>query len=813
MKKIMKMSMLVFMISMGIFFIEKGEAAYAGVTIVLDPGHDSTHSGASGNGVKEEVVNFKIAKYCKEELGNYNGINNIYMTRNGYECPYPGTTSTADNKKRVDYAKSVGADVYVSIHNNSASSSSAKGASVYYPNLNYKSDIGKNGEHLAKLVLSKLVELGLTDRGIHIRNSEDNSKYPDGSDADYYGVIKNSKLAGFTSIIIEHAFVSNSSDVSKYLSDDTKLKLLGVADAKAIAEYYGLSKKETWNQDVSAAKLTTSISDSNKKISLTVSGLSKAPEVKIAVWNSQKGQGNLKWYYAKKDSSGKWVCDISLSQLGDAGTYNAHVYAHDSNDIFACSGTFTLPSASISGMTTENVNFVNGSFDVKLNDVTSQKGIDNVRLAVWTKDDQSDLKWVTCSLTSNNNYTAKVNMADYAQITDEFHIHAYAQDKTGITSFLKSIDYKLEFPAGNVSAMIDENANCYEVSASAVEYEALVEDFRVAVWSIEDGQDDIEWYRMSKNKSGCEYVGNLTDHITSQGLALHVYAHLKNGNLVFVGSIKTESVSNTQINEIIPENFEQSKIKFSGTKATVIANKDDFVITATNEAVEATKNSLNVSESAVTLTGDFVYVTEDNVEIPEKLNVDADITQIIRLKETNYVMKDSAILYGSVKNLLKQDITDKDVNFFITDVKFAYDETKYVCKYNGKYQLQFVLPKQFYNKNIVIYKLSDDNDIKIEKKYNDVITANGYSKITADSEGTFVVAVLTDKVSYEPEYLYGDLDFNNKINLNDARLSLKASLGIINLSDKQKIVADYNKDGKVNLNDVKLILKKALGIK
>lgn len=272
-------------------------------------------------------------------------------------------------------------------------------------------------------------------------------------------------------------------------------------------------------------------------------------------------------------------------------------------------------------------------------------------------------------------------------------------------------------------------------------------------------------------------------------------------------------MSNTQINEIIPENFEQSKIKFSGTKATVIANKDDFVITATNEAVEATKNSLNVSESAVTLTGDFVYVTEDNVEIPEKLNVDADITQIIRLKETNYVMKDSAILYGSVKNLLKQDITDKDVNFFITDVKFAYDETKYVCKYNGKYQLQFVLPKQFYNKNIVIYKLSDDNDIKIEKKYNDVITANGYSKITADSEGTFVVAVLTDKVSYEPEYLYGDLDFNNKINLNDARLSLKASLGIINLSDKQKIVADYNKDGKVNLNDVKLILKKALGIK
>lgn len=47
---------------------------------------------------------------------------------------------------------------------------------------------------------------------------------------------------GFPGLIIEHAFVSNSSDASNYLNSDAKLKKLGVADAAGIVEYFGLSK-------------------------------------------------------------------------------------------------------------------------------------------------------------------------------------------------------------------------------------------------------------------------------------------------------------------------------------------------------------------------------------------------------------------------------------------------------------------------------------------------------------------------------------------------------------------------------------------
>lgn len=212
--------------------------AFKSMVIVLDPGHDETHRGAQRNGYDEATLNLKIAQYCKAELEKYNGVT-VYMTRTSMACPHPGTSSTADNAARVNYAASVGADVYVSIHLNSGASG-AHGAEVYYPNSNYNAAIGAEGAGLAQSIENNLVALGIKNNGIKIRNSGDNTTYPDGSLSDYYGVIRRSKLNGFPGIIIEHAFLSSASDCANFLSSEAKLKALGVADAKGIASYYGL---------------------------------------------------------------------------------------------------------------------------------------------------------------------------------------------------------------------------------------------------------------------------------------------------------------------------------------------------------------------------------------------------------------------------------------------------------------------------------------------------------------------------------------------------------------------------------------------
>ena len=204
----------------------KKERSNSNLVIVLDPGHDaSKHSGATANGVREEVVTLKIAEYCKEVLEQYSGVS-VYMTRTDGNCPYPDTNSIDDILKRGEWAKTKDADVFISFHINSSVSGAAQGAEVYYPQGE------ENAQELAKDIVGELAKLGLKNRG-------------DKGD-DSYAVIRHSKRNGFPGLIIEHAFVSNVSD-AKWFQTEENLKKLGEADAAGIIKYYGLTKdKGKW---------------------------------------------------------------------------------------------------------------------------------------------------------------------------------------------------------------------------------------------------------------------------------------------------------------------------------------------------------------------------------------------------------------------------------------------------------------------------------------------------------------------------------------------------------------------------------------
>ena len=212
--------------------------------IVLDPGHDATHVGARGYGLKEEELNMKIALSCKAELEKYDGVK-VYLTHPTIDCGLPGSSTRECLYSRPDYAQSVGASLYVSLHNNAGMDTS--GHEVYYPNANYIPEFNVEGAALAQCISDKLSDIGINDRGIHTRDSngdvdDGTNWYDDGSRADYYAVIRGSKKNGFIGLIVEHAYISNANDAS-LLGDDNMLALMGQADAQGIAEYYGLAKK------------------------------------------------------------------------------------------------------------------------------------------------------------------------------------------------------------------------------------------------------------------------------------------------------------------------------------------------------------------------------------------------------------------------------------------------------------------------------------------------------------------------------------------------------------------------------------------
>lgn len=228
-----------------------GAGSTGKAVVALDPGHDANDAGASGNGLREEVLTLKIAEYCEAELETYGGVS-VYMTRTGAACPYNCTSAGSCIAQRTQAAAAAGADIYVSIHLNSSTSSAASGAEVLVPNRNWKPEIGEQGEALADKILDELVAIGLDRRSIYSKDTTVNEKYPDGSLSDYFSVMIYNKENNIPGIIVEHAFISNSSDANNYLKSDAGLQKLGVADATGIAKYFGLSKG-SWVWDNAAS--------------------------------------------------------------------------------------------------------------------------------------------------------------------------------------------------------------------------------------------------------------------------------------------------------------------------------------------------------------------------------------------------------------------------------------------------------------------------------------------------------------------------------------------------------------------------------
>lgn len=214
------------------------------LTVVLDPGHGGDDGGADDNGLVEKTLCWAIAQYCKEALEAVPGVQ-VVLTREKDECP------SLDERAQV--AADVGADVLVSLHINSNEYATwMRGATVYCQTAlsSYlRSTTAEPSEVLGRLVLERLVALGLDDNGVVGREvefdpadeSNVNLVYPEGESglSDYYGVLRGARKLGVPAIIVEHVFQSNEEDAAM-LSMNSFLRALGEADAAAILDAYGL---------------------------------------------------------------------------------------------------------------------------------------------------------------------------------------------------------------------------------------------------------------------------------------------------------------------------------------------------------------------------------------------------------------------------------------------------------------------------------------------------------------------------------------------------------------------------------------------
>lgn len=223
--------------------------------ITLDPGHGG--DGAGGNdpgaisgtyGYREADLVLKIGLYLKQELETYRNVH-VDMTRSdSYGTYYTAPLSKVE--RRVDFAVEKYSDLLVSLHLNSSTSASVRGATVLVSNGNYRPEIAKELDGVGTNILAQLQRLGIDNRGLTKESSHDNTLYPNGKLADYYGIVRYGVEKNVPSMIVEHCFLSNDKDCEQFLSSDAKLQAIAQADARGIAAYYGLEKKEPGEVDV-----------------------------------------------------------------------------------------------------------------------------------------------------------------------------------------------------------------------------------------------------------------------------------------------------------------------------------------------------------------------------------------------------------------------------------------------------------------------------------------------------------------------------------------------------------------------------------
>jgi N-acetylmuramoyl-L-alanine amidase len=173
------------------------------LVVVIDPGHGGKDSGAVGiGGVREKDIILPIGRRVAEIL-QQNGVQ-VVMTRDSdYFVTLPG---------RVVLAERVNADVFVSIHANSAGASrpDVNGLEVYY----YDS-----GLSLARVVRSSILQsINIRDRGVRR--------------ARFYVLRKSS----MPSILVETGYLTGRQDVAR-LRTSAYQNQMAEAIARGILQY------------------------------------------------------------------------------------------------------------------------------------------------------------------------------------------------------------------------------------------------------------------------------------------------------------------------------------------------------------------------------------------------------------------------------------------------------------------------------------------------------------------------------------------------------------------------------------------------
>ena len=158
--------------------------------------------------------------------------------------------------------------------------------------------------------------------------------------------------------------------------------------------------------------------------------------VQVPTWSDKDGQDDIRWYEATRQANGDYKVSVKASDhKNSTGKYHVHLYYIQNDGSRIGVGT-TTTDVEIRNLTTKtqaaikNVNAMNGTYTVAVDQAPQGRQIKNIRVAAWTKAHQENLYWYSATPTGmHTEITVSAN--NHGNEAGNYTTHVYVDYKDG----------------------------------------------------------------------------------------------------------------------------------------------------------------------------------------------------------------------------------------------------------------------------------------------------------------------------------------------------------------------------------------------
>lgn len=298
-------------------------------------------------------------------------------------------------------------------------------------------------------------------------------------------------------------------------------------------------------------------------------------EVLVPSWSLEKGQDDLIWHKATKQTDGSYRVTIKASEhKGNKGNYRADAYIVDNSGErhYIAEQVVSVDYVRPSGvLKIENNNLVAGTFDAVVSNIVAPTGLKEVLVPSWSLENgQDDLVWHKATRQADGSYRVTIKASDHKNSTGNYRADAYIVDDSNNRFYLteKVVEVHQVKPSGTVTI---ENNNTEKGTFDAVIRNVVapygLKEVLVPTWSNKNGQDDLVWHKAERQSDG-SYRATIkaSDHKNDTGkFNVHIYYVDQNNKKNYI----TETITEVQ------------QVKPSGT----VTIENNNTVTGTFEAV------------------------------------------------------------------------------------------------------------------------------------------------------------------------------------------------------------------------------------